>query len=368
MPNELLKKQLALTLIPGIGSVLAKTLLKHCGSAEQVFNEKKSRLEKITGIGSVLASSIVKSKEAMILADKEVAFMQRQGIRTLFYTDDSFPPRLRHCNDGPVMLFVKGTSALHAPRVVSIVGTRSATDYGKKLCRQLVEAMQGKGMLIASGLAYGIDICAHKAALQHDIENVAVLGSSIDRIYPDLHASVAEKIMDNGALVSEYVSNTGPEKENFPKRNRIIAGLADAVIVVEAARKGGALITAEIANAYQRDVFAFPGDVDNKYSQGCNMLIKTNKAQLAESYNDIEYIMGWMEKAVKKKTIQFPLFTEMDADEKSVYTIICNHPSCSIDTLCMHVSMPSSKVSLILFQLEMKNLIKALPGNMYKAN
>lgn len=360
-----LKYQIALSQIPGVGGITAKKLISYCGGVEAVFNEKKAALTKIPGIGENLAKAVLGGR-AFDRAEKEMQFIEKHRIRTHFFLDKDYPARLKHCEDGPILIFVKGNANLNAQRVVSIVGTRNITDYGRDKCNELVQGLLPHNALVVSGLAYGVDACAHKKALEAGLETVAVLGHGLDRIYPPLHQQLARKIVGQGALLTDFLTETKPDRENFPKRNRIIAGLCDAVIVIEAADSGGALITANIANSYNRDVFALPGRTTDPYSKGCNVLIKINKANLLESVADLEYIMGWELKKDQKKAIQPALFTELDANEEKLVDFLRKNPEAGIDFIVANVGFTVSKTSALLLGLEFKGILKPLPGKVYK--
>jgi DNA processing protein len=280
--------------------------------------------------------------------------------------DDDYPNRLKHCIDGPLMLYSLGNADLNKQKIVAVVGTRRATEYGKEMTNYLIKELADLDVMIVSGLAYGIDSYAHKAALQFNLPTVGVLAHGLDRIYPLANKQLAEKMQSNGGLVTDFVSNTNPDRENFPKRNRIIAGLADAIIVVEAARKGGALITADIANSYNRDVFAVPGKIGDAYSAGCNYYIRTNRAALIESAKDIVYIMGWEEKKEKNKSLQKKLFIEFTDDERVIVDMLEKNGDSGIDFLCINSEMSSSKVASALLNLEFNGLVKSLPGKRYQ--
>ena len=364
--EEQLKFRIALTLIPNVGSVLAKSLVSYCGSVEKIFREKQHALIKIPGVGEVVAQSIREFND-FERAEKEIEFIIKYKITPMFYTDKSYPQRLRNCSDSPVMLFYKGEADLNQQRFVAFVGTRKATEYGKIQTEKIIEHLKLYNVTIISGLAYGIDICAHKAALKNDIPTVAVLAHGLDRIYPGSHRSIAEKMLHNGGLLTEYLSNTNPDRENFPTRNRIVAGISDATVVIEAAETGGALITAEMANNYNRDVFALPGRADDYYSKGCNRIIKTNKAALIENADDIVYQLGWQNTEVKKKNKQRELFVELTDDERTIFQKLNAGSSVGIDTICLESNLNTSKVAATLLALEFKGLIKALPGKMYQA-
>ncbi len=365
MENELLYR-IALTLIPGVGDKIAKTLIAHCGGARAVFTEKRSVLEKIPGIGSS-ASKNITGQEVLGRAEAELRFIESKDVKPLFYLDQDYPRRLKMCEDGPLMLYYRGNANLNKQQVVAIVGTRNATEYGKGFCEKFIEELKVYNPLIISGLAYGIDIWAHKQALKNGLPTVAVLAHGHDRIYPSTHKSVAMDMLENGGLLTDYLSETNPDRENFPKRNRIVAGISDAVVVVEAARKGGALITAEIANSYNRDVFAVPGNLGNSFSEGCNLLIKQNKAALITSADDLKYILGWEEQQANEVTAQTQLFVELPEGEKQVWDELSKAGKLELDDLCLKLKLPVSKTLQHLMSLELKGLVKSLPGKVYTA-
>ncbi len=367
MQDKQLKYKIAISLIPGIGSILAKKLIEYAGSAEEVFRLPSLELQSIPGIGKKLLREISK-KEVLELAEKETEFISKYEIRALYYLDSEYPERLKQCHDSPVILFVKGNTDLNNPKIISIVGTRKATGNGKEICNMLVREMaeRGHSPLIVSGLAYGIDICAHRAALKNGLETIAVLGHGLTTIYPPAHSDVARDISKNGGLVTDFISSEKPGKNNFIKRNRIIAGLSDATIVVESGEKGGALITADIANSYDRDVFAIPGRITDRYSAGCNKLVKTHKAALIENVSDIEYLLGWEKPENKKEPVQSKLFYTPTHAEKEILSIIEKKEGISIDELCHVSGQPLEKVSHILLNLEFEGCIKSLPGKTYQ--
>lgn len=357
--------QLALSCIPGIGSVLARNLLSYCGNAEEVFRAKSQHLAHIPGIGPK-ALGFLKAHSALKRAEQELEFIEKFKIKALFLTDEDYPKRLRSCADAPVILYFKGNADLNAGKVISIVGTRNATDYGKELCRTLIEDIKVHDPLIISGLAYGIDGAAHREALKNNIPNIAVLAHGLDRIYPAQHRAMAGKIMDCGGLISEFMSGTVPDRENFPKRNRIIAGLADLTIVVEANIKGGALITADLANSYNRDVFAYPGRVNDEFSQGCNFLIKTNRANLITRVADLEYLMGWTTDKVLPAKSQLSLPLNLNAEEQIVADLLLANGSLGVDDLAILAGFQQSKLVTIILGMEMQGSIISLPGKVYK--
>jgi len=364
--NGQLLYHIALTCIPNIGDISAKKLIAYCGSSEQVFKENKQALEKIPGIGSVYANKILNSRsEALIRAEEELIFIEKNNIQALLYGQSNYPKRLLHCEDSPIVLYVKGDITFNNPKVISIVGTRKATEYGKDFCNKIMEELKPHQPLIISGLAYGIDICSHKAAINNQISTAGVLAHGLDRLYPSQHKSVAQKMLEKGGLISDYKSNTNPDRENFPKRNRIVAGLSDLTMVIESSKKGGSLITANIANDYNRDVFALPGRLSDKQSEGCNHLIKTNKAHLVESVKDIEYLMGW-ETNKYIATRQTHLFTELSTEEKQIVALFSKKEKLGVDELALKAKMPMSKITSTLLQLEFKGALQAFPGKMYR--
>ncbi|MDR2040573.1 MAG: DNA-processing protein DprA [Bacteroidales bacterium] len=367
--DEALKYKIGIGLIPGIGDIMAKKLISYCNGPEAVFKERKEVLMKIPGVGEMLASSITR-QDILQKAEKEIDFIHRHQIGYSYYLDDNYPQRLKNCPDAPVIFYYKGEIDFESSKILSIVGTRQATSYGKDFCNQLVDELcrRGHHPVIVSGLAYGIDICAHRAALRNETPTIAVLGNGLSQIYPSMHTATAREIVRHGGiLLSEFLSDSPIDRNNFIKRNRIIAGLADCTVVVESNMKGGALITADIANSYNRDVFACPGRLTDPCSAGCNWLVKTNKAHLLQSVDDIEYIMNWDVKEKQPEAIQMNLFPTVSADEKIVLECLREHGACMIDHLSAHAQMPVHKVSTLLLNLELSGWVRSLPGKMYKA-
>jgi len=362
-----LRYQIGITLIPGIGNVNAKKLISYCGGVEQVFREKKSTLIKIPGFDEKLADNIL-SQDILKRAEREIDFMIKNKVEHTFYLDADYPQRLLHCDDGPVMLYYKGAVDFNHPKIISVVGSRKATDYGRKICSNIIEELAANNVIIVSGLAYGIDISAHKAALDNNLKTIAVLGHGLHKIYPFEHIKVAEKIINNGALLTDYLSETESFPENFPKRNRIIAGIADAVLVVEAALKSGTLITAEVANGYNKEVLAVPGRVNDKYSEGCNQLIKTNKAALCTCAADIYYLLNWDKDNKPAKQTQMDLFSGLNSNEKMLVELLSDRQPLSIDNLCMKANMNMGIVAEALLNLEFSGKVKSLPGKRYQLN
>ncbi len=356
--------QIGLTLIPGVGDILGKKLVAICGSAEAVFKESRQSLKKIPRIGDLIAHALA-DKEILFRAEREVVFIERYRITPLYFQDKAYPQRLKHCLDSPILLFYKGTANLNSSRVIGIVGTRRATEYGKKVTHDLVAGLIHQNVIVISGLAFGIDSCAHRSSLELGLQTIGVLGHGLDTLYPWLHRSLAEKMLRQGGLITEFLSGTKPDRTNFPKRNRIIAGMCDAVVVVEAGRKGGALITADIANSYNRDVFAVPGRVNDPFSDGPNWLVRTNRAALIQKADDIEYLMGWKETGNANRSFQRKIFIELTADEERVVKLLQDQGQLGIDEICIQTENQMSKVAATLLNLEFEGIIKCLPGKIY---
>jgi DNA processing protein len=361
-----LKHKIALGLIPGVGDINARKLVSHLGSVEAVFNESYRNLVKIPGIGTSLARYIC-DRSYLEVAEKEAEYVTKNHITTYFYLDNDYPFRLKQCDDSPVVFFFKGTCSLDTSKVLGVVGTRSATSRGKEICEKIIGglAVIHPELLIVSGLAYGIDIASHRAAISANLSTLGVLAHGFKTIYPSIHRSTAEAMLKNGGLLTDFISDTLPERNNFIKRNRIIAGLSDAVLVVESGIKGGALITADIANSYNRDVFAVPGRPDDQWSAGCNAMIKNNKAALVESAEDIEYLLGWKPEKSKPE-IQKTLFLELDETEQGIYNLISKEGELTIDQICRTLNVPVFRLSAQLLQMEFKGLVRCYPGNVYR--
>jgi DNA processing protein len=363
--NPELLYQLALTLVPNIGDVQAKILINHFGDASSVFKAKKSLLEKIEGIGEVRARSI-KEFNDFHLAEHEMKFIEKYKIKTLFLTQENYPKRLLNCYDSPTLLFYKGNADLNASKIVAIVGTRSNTDYGKSFTEKLVKDLSEQNILIVSGLAHGIDCIAHKAALKNNLPTVGVVGHGLDTVYPSANTGLAkEMIKDGGGILSEFFSGTKPDKHNFPLRNRIVAGLSDATVVVETNIKGGSMITAKLADAYNRDVFAVPGRTNDKASSGCNHLIKYNKAILLTDADELSDILGWKEKKKEKKQ-QKELFIELSPEEKQIVQLLQEKEMVHIDEINLKSGLSSSAAAAAILNLELQSVVASLPGKMYK--
>ena len=364
MHSELLY-QLALTLVPNIGDVHAKTLVQHFGNATAIFKAKQSLLEKVEGIGEIRAKAI-KHFDDFHIAETELQFIEKYRIRPIFLTDAAYPQRLLNCYDSPTLLFYKGSADLNAAKVVAIVGTRSNTDYGKSFTEALVKDLAAESVVVVSGLAFGIDAIAHKASLKNGIPTIGVVGHGLNKIYPSQHAGLAkEMIAAGGGLLSEFFHNIKPDKHNFPLRNRIVAGMSDATILVETAVKGGSMITAKLADGYNRDVFAVPGRTTDKVSAGCNHLIKYNKAILLTDAAELLDVMGWKEKKTTPKK-QRELFIELSPEEETVFKLLQAKDAAHIDEINAISALSSSTVAAAILNLELQGIVQSQPGKMYK--
>ncbi len=353
--------EVAIGLIPGIGCQNTKQLISYCGSAEKIFKTPKGKLQKIPGIGQVLAEAVTR-QDVLYKAEAEINWAEKKGVEILFYTHKKYPERLRHFNDSPALLFFSGNADLNPPKTIGIVGTRQATPYGMEITEKIISELTTYQPSIISG----IDIHAHKAALSAKLPTIAVMASGVDIIYPALHRDIALKMKEDGGLLTEYRPSTKPDPAFFPARNRIVAGLCDAIIVIEAAHKGGALITAEIANSYNREVFAVPGNLGNKFNEGCNHLIKSHKAHIYTSVKDLEYILNWDIEKPDKKTQKFNLPELLSGDEKIIIEMLIEKESIAIDELSWKTNIPISKLSSLLLTMEFEGMIKTLPGKKYK--
>ena len=362
--EEQLKYGISIGLANGVGNVLAKSLIGYCGSPKAVFGTKKSELLKIPGVGELAARSITNFNDFQ-KAEEEVEFVSKNKLEALFYFDKEYPIRLKSCEDAPVVLFAHNNKPLHKQKVISIIGTRKASEYGKKIVRELIKDLSVYDCTIVSGMAYGIDIETHKACVANNVDTMAVVAHGLDSLYPSLHKSTYEKMrtMDCG-LVSEFLTGTAPNRENFPKRNRIIAGLCDATLVIESDIRGGSMITAELAHGYNRELFAVPGPVGAKYSSGCNSLIKRSKAYMLEGIGDLIYHLGWEMPDESKKNTQKQLFVELTPEEKLIMDAL--EVELSIDQLFLKTQIPMSRLALTLLDLEFNNLVLPLPGKRFK--
>ena len=362
--------QLALTFVPHIGCVQAKILIQHFETAENIFKAKKSELEKIEGIGPIRAMSI-KKFNGFSKTEKESAFIEKYKIHPLFFTDKKYPQRLLNCYDSTTMLFYKGNADLNNSKIVSIIGTRRNSDYGKQMTEELIRDLAIFNVLVVSGLAFGIDAIAHKAALKNDLSTVGILAHGLDKLYPSEHAGIAREMIQQGGLLTEFRSDTKPDKHNFPVRNRIVAGMADATIVVETGIKGGSMITAELANGYNKDVFAFPGKTTDQKSIGCNHLIKTNKAALLTDAQQLSEWLGWTirpRSTFTPRFLQKELFIDLTESEMKIVNMLREKQTMHIDELNIQSDIHTSAVAAAILNLELQGIISLLPGKMYMLN
>jgi DNA processing protein len=357
---------LALLKIEGVGDIVAKKLINHCGSAENVLQAKSRQLQSIDGVGEILIRNL-KDKTVFDRAEKELQYIQSENCNVLYYQDANYPDRLKHCIDGPVLLFASGNMDFENRKMISIVGTRQITSYGMDFCKKLIEDLAIFNPIIVSGFAYGVDIVAHQAAMDNGLQTIGVLAHGLNQIYPKTHKKYVAKMEDNGGFLTEFWSNSNPDKENFVRRNRIVAGMSEATVVIESAEKGGSLITAMIANDYNRDVFAVPGRISDKFSQGCNHLIKTQRANLMTSAADLVYILNWELETKTTKPVQKQLFVSLDGDEQKIYDYLQQNGKQILDIVALECDFPIFRISSILLNMELKGVIRPLPGKLFEA-
>ena len=358
---------LALLKVDGIGDVVAKKLITHCGSAEAVFQSKKKTLLAIDGVGEILYKKL-QDHSVFQLAENELRYVEKENITVSYYLDETYPERLKHCIDGPVILFQTGTINLPNRKLINIVGTRQITPYGTEFTKKLITDLAPLNPVIVSGFAYGVDIVAHQTAMENNLQTIGVLAHGLNQIYPKMHQKYMSKMEQNGGFMTEFWSTSNPDRENFIKRNRIVAGMCEATIVIESAEKGGSLITANIANDYNRDVFAVPGRITDKFSQGCNNLIKTQRAHLLNSAADLIYILNWdlnEEKTVKP--IQKQLFVSLTEEEQKIYDYLLSKEKEVMDIIALECDLPIFKISSLLLNMELKGIIRPLPGKLFEA-
>lgn len=357
---------LALMRVDLVGDIVAKRLINHLGSAEAVFKAKKPQITAIEGIGDIIYNNL-KNTSVFKLAEAEVKFVRENNIKPLFYLDSNYPDRLKHCIDGPVVLFTSGNINLEGRKTISIVGTRQMTSYGGDFCRKLIEDLAPLNPVIISGFAYGVDIHAHMIAMEQGLQTVGVVAHGLNQVYPKVHKKYVAKMEENGGFMTEFWSTSNPDKENFVKRNRIVAGISEATIIIESADKGGSLITANIANDYNRDVFAVPGRITDKYSMGCNNLIKSQRANVLTDAADLVYMLNWQLEEEKKKPVQKQLFVVLDNDEQKVYDYLQKKGKELMDIIALECDMPIFKISSLLLNMELKGVIRPLPGKLFEA-
>jgi DNA processing protein len=366
MTQSELHYTLALLQVEGVGDVLAKKLIQHCGNAEAVFTSKKSQLQKIDGIGSVVIKNL-QDKSVFVKAEKELQFIAQENIFTTYFQEENYPDRLKHCYDSPVLLFQAGNINLQNRRMISIVGTRQITSYGMEFTKKLIEDLAPLNPIIISGFAYGVDIYAHQMAMEFGLQTIGVLAHGLNQIYPKTHKKYMAKMEQNGGFLTEFWSTSKPDKENFIKRNRIVAGISEATIVIESAEKGGSLVTANLANEYNRDVFAVPGRVSDKYSQGCNNLIKTQRANLMTSAADLVYMLNWELQRESQKAVQKQLFISLTNEEQKIYDYLQKTGKEMMDIIALECNFPIYRMSSILINMELKGVIRPLPGKIFEA-
>ena len=367
MKQDELFYYIATSMLQEIGPIKAKLLISYLGSPELIFKGKPSQISKIPNIGPTVVKEI-KENNVLALAEQELAYIEKNNIKTLVYTEDEYPYRMKNCEDAPLLFYYKGDMDFNTSKFISIVGTRTATDYGRQCCKQLIQDIKHHYPTIVSGLAFGIDSCAHREALAAGLQTIAVLGTQLAQVSPVSHIELARSISKQGCVMSEYHSQTKFDSKLFVRRNRIIAALSDATIVVESKAKGGSLITASLANQYNRDVCAFPGNIGNRCSVGCNQLIKENKAALIESGEDLEKLLNWDIKTSAEKHVQQSLFENLSPEEQKITEYLVQKPDSSIDIIAIDCGIPMSKLSALLLNMEFKGLITCLPGKCFRNN
>ncbi|RLD30636.1 MAG: DNA-protecting protein DprA [Bacteroidetes bacterium] len=362
--NELLCT-LALQRVPNLGDISAKKLLSVVGSAEGIFQEKRVNLLKIDGIGNLKLQGLSK-KLLLAEAEEELKFIRDNQISCCYFLDSTYPDRLKHCLDGPILFFEKGNIDLKCKKILSNVGKRRATTQGIAFCEKLVEDLVPLNPVIVSGFAYGIDITAQRAAIDHGLQTIGCLAHGLNQIYPKTHKRYVSKVEENGGFITEFWSDDPFDRNNFLKRNRIIAGLSEATIVIESAEKGGSLVTADIANSYDREVFAAPGRATDSQSQGCNNLIKTQQAHLLTSAADIIYMLGWELEDSNPKPRQTKLFAELSEEEIIIWKHLKNRDKELLDTIALECRLPTFKVASLLLNMELKGVVRPLPGKLFQ--
>lgn len=362
MTDETLKYKIGITLVDGIGIGNAKKMIAYAGGVDQLFTLPLEELKAKVPVNDLLIEAL---REPGILqrAEEEIAFLEAQNSIAHFYLDKTYPHRLKMCDDGPIVLYQKGNGTHNSARMLGVVGTRNCTEYGRKVCNNIIDGLKDFGVTIVSGLAYGIDIAAHRAALQAGLPTFAVVAHGLHTLYPGEHHSIAEKMMDTGGLLTDYNHTSPFHPSNFPSRNRIVAGMCDATLVIETPDKGGSLITANIANSYGRDVFAVPGRAGDKTSEGCNRLIRTNHAHLVESAEQIAELMGWSKHNEKK--VQKTIFIDLSDADKAIIELLKEGPV-PIDELCAKAKTTTGKLSAQLLNLEFSGVVRSLPGKVYE--
>lgn len=367
MTEDEILAALRLQKIPNIGDVTAKKLISHCGSPKAVFKDKLQHLLKIEGIGRTKLKGLhdsIHQEEA----EAEYDYLLKEKIVLTYFMDEAYPTYLQHCVDGPILLFQSGNIDLKNKKIISVVGTRNITSYGTAFCEAFIEEIAPLDPIIVSGFAYGVDIAIQKSANEKGLQTIGCLAHGLNQVYPKAHKKYVSPIEKNGGLLTEFWSTSNPDRENFLKRNRIIAGMSEATIVIESAEKGGSLVTADIANGYNREVFAVPGRSTDKFSKGCNDLIKRQKAHMLTSAAELVYLLGWeLEEKQEKTAVQKQLFVELDETEQTIYSYLQLNGKQLLDTVALECNLPIFKTSSTLFNMEMKGVVRPLPGKLFEA-
>jgi len=365
MKDEKLLAILRLQKSKAIGDILAKKLLVNVGDVEQIFKEKSATLQKINGIGNHVLRNLLDEKN-LKSAEHELNYIKNNNIKYTYFLEDDYPINLQNCIDSPILIFKDGNINFKNDKIISIVGTRNMSSYGRDFCTKIIEDLVQYNPIIVSGFAYGVDICAHKVAIKNNLQTIAVLAHGFEQIYPKVHKKYINQVNENGGFLSEFWSEEQPLRENFLKRNRIVAGISKATIIIESAEKGGSLVTADIANSYDRDVFAIPGRTTDIYSKGCNNLIKNNRATLVTSAEDIVKMLNWDLKEKPKKAIQRQLFVDLNDSEQKIYNLLSEKGQQLLDVISLECNIPIYQLSSILLQMEMKGITKPLPGKLFE--
>ena len=349
-----------------VGDILAKKLIAATGDVAQIFREKRSNLLKINGIGTHALRDLF-NKETLKNAENEYEYIQSNSIDTSYFLDECYPKYLQNCIDSPILIFKDGNINLNTDRIISIVGTRNMTSYGRAFCKEVIQGLKAYNPIIISGFAYGVDICAHQQAIENELQTIAVLAHGFDHIYPKAHKKYIAKLNENGGFITEFWHSEAPLREHFLKRNRIVAGMSKATVVIESASKGGALVTADIANSYSRDVFAVPGRTSDVFSRGCNLLIKDHKAAVLTGASDIAKMLNWdLKQAKNSKPKQRQLFLELNEVEQSVHDYLVAHGKRTLDAIALECAIPVYKLAPLLLQLELKGVLRPLPGKLFE--
>jgi len=364
LKEEKLLAVLRLQKSKAIGDILAKKLIVNVGDVAQIFKEKSATLQKISGIGNHVIKHLFDTKN-ILRAEQELAYIKKNKIQYSYFLEDNYPYNLQNCIDSPILLFKDGNINLKNHKIISIVGTRNMSSYGRDFCNNLIDDLAEYDPIIVSGFAYGVDICAHKAAVKNNLQTIAVLAHGFEQIYPKVHKKYMNELNENGGFLTEFWSGEAPLRENFLKRNRIVAGISKATIIIESAVKGGSLVTADIANSYDKDVFAVPGRTTDMYSKGCNNLIKYNQANVLTSAKDIVKMLNWDLKE-KPESIQKQLFVELNENEQKIHDLLHEKGQQLLDVISLECNIPIYQLASILLQMELKGVTKPLPGKMFE--